>query len=74
MIEVVGLLRLIPYLMILFIAWKKGFHRLSYAIVWIIIIVWANFLFHLDPEIRSSLASVSALLLLWHTLDLKPRR
>lgn len=74
MIEMAALLRLIPYLMAVIIAARKGYRWISAAILWVMIIAILNFTFKLDAEIRAGLASVSAILLLIHVLSLGPRR
>ena len=74
MILTIALLRAIPYALAAILAWQKGYKRLSLAIAWVILIVLLNYVNPMPPEFRAFTGGVTALLLLWHVVDLKQRR
>jgi hypothetical protein len=73
-VAVIALLRLIPYAFIVVNAWTKGYKWLTLAGLWFIGVATFNYVAESTADVRAILASVSALLLLMHALDLKPRR
>jgi hypothetical protein len=73
MIELAAMLRLIPYLLVVIIGWKKGYYRLFLVAVILIIISLVSNTLKPTSEVRAVMASVFSLFLLLHALDLKPR-
>lgn len=73
MITLIALLRLIPYLLVAIYAWRKGYRWLTLAGLWVSCIAIVNFYDRMSPEISGIAASIFALLLLFHALDLKPK-
>ena len=73
MIELAAMLRLIPYLLVVIIGWKKGYYRLFLVAVILIIISFVSTTLKPTSEVRAVMASVFSLFLLLHALDLKPR-
>jgi len=74
MIELAAMLRLIPYLLVVIIGWKKGYFRLFLVAVIVIIIMFISATLKPSSEVRAVMASIFSLFLLLHALDLKPRK
>lgn len=74
MIELVALLRIIPFILVMVIAWEKGFKWLTLVSIWVTVVAILNYLFAFSAEVRAILGSVFSFLLLLHVLDLKNRR
>ncbi|MEU2203594.1 hypothetical protein AB0P19_06880 [Microbacterium oleivorans] len=74
MIAFIALLRPIPYLLVAVYAWRKGYRWLTFAGIWVSLIAIINFFDRMSPEMSGVAASIFALLLLFHALDLKPKQ
>lgn len=74
MILLLTLLRIIPFALTGLLAWQKGYKRLSIAMAYIIVVVLINYIFKPSEQTRAFMGSVTALLLLWHSMDLPSRR
>ena len=72
-VTLVALLRLVPYLLVAIYAWRKGYRWLTLAGIWVAGIAIINFYERMTPEVSGIAASIFALLLLFHALDLKPK-
>lgn len=72
-LSTVTLVRLIPYLIVVFIAYKKGFLRFSLFASWLIFSALLGFVYTIDANTRSLLSCVTAVLLLNAVLDLNSR-
>lgn len=71
MITLIALLRLVPYLLVAVYAWRKGYRWLTFAGIWVSLIAIINFIDRMSPEMSGVAASIFALLLLFHALDLQ---
>lgn len=69
----IALLRIVPYLLVAVYAWRKRYRWLTLAGLWVTGIAIVNFFDRMTPEASSIAASIFALLLLFHALDLKPK-
>lgn len=68
-----ALIRLIPYLLVAYLAWRKGFPRLAALALYMMIVAITVYVFSPSQDIRAIMGASTALLLLWHTADLKRR-
>lgn len=73
MIEFVLLLRVIPYLLTGFIAYQKGYKWLTFAMVYVTFVAIMNFALGLPSEVRATIGSGFALLMVKHVLDIQDR-
>lgn len=74
MITLIALVRVIPYILVAIYAWRKGYKWLTIAGVYVSLLAINNFFNRLSPEGVGITASVFALLLFFHALDLKDKR
>lgn len=74
MLEIALLLRLVPYLLAGYLAYKKGYKWLTFAMVYVACLSTFNFFAKPEPTLSATLASVFAFFILMHALDLKQRR
>jgi hypothetical protein len=65
-----ALIRIVPYALAGYIAYRKGFKSLASGCVYLVVIAILTTFTQTSPELRAILASVYALSLLRHALDL----
>ena len=73
-ITLILMLRLIPYAIVARYGARKGYRWLTLFAVYLILVAVLNMTFSFDQTIRGLLSSGGAILLLFHVLDLKPKR
>ena len=73
MIEAALLLRIVPYALAGYVAYRKGFKWLTVLALWVSLTAVLVFSFSPAQEIRALFGSVTALLMLRHAIDLRSR-
>lgn len=74
MITLIALLRLIPYAIIVFFSFRKGYPRLATYGLYLMFLAVMFYFANPSPEVRSACAGFGAFLLMLHAFDLKGRR